>query len=47
MIKVRVEFLWWSNRKVWEVSGKDMNDVMRKCEKLCYKYNAQHYQIMD
>lgn len=46
-MKVKVEFLWWSSRKTWVVSGKDMDDIVAKCEKLCYKYHANHFQILN
>lgn len=47
IMKCKVEFLWWASRKVWEVAGNDIDDIINKCDKLCYKYHAIHYQILD
>ena len=46
-MKKKVEFLWWSSRKTWEVYGKNIDEIIEKCEKLCYKYHAKHFQILD
>jgi hypothetical protein len=42
-----VEFIWWSSRKIWKVWGKDLDEIVKKCDALLYKYHAQHYQILD
>lgn len=41
-----VKFYWWASCKTWKVSGKDMDDIMNKCDDLCWKYHAVHYEIL-
>ena len=43
----KVEFIWWKSRKVWNISGKDINDITKKADILCNKYHAVHFQILD
>lgn len=43
----KVEFLWWSSRKTWNVSGKTLDEIVEKAEKMCYKYHAMHFQVLD
>jgi len=47
MISREVEFIWWSNRKVWTVKGKTIEEITEKAERLCDKYHAIHFQILD
>lgn len=46
-MKKNVKFLWWSSYKVWTVYGKTLDEIVEKCEKMCYKYHAMHFEVLD
>lgn len=45
-MKKQVKFYWWNNTKVWEVSGKSIEDITEKCHTMCEKYRAIHFEIL-
>ncbi len=46
-IKKRVKFYWFSKYKVWEVEGRDVQIIMKKCHDMCARYHAIHFEILD
>ena len=47
MITKKVEFSWKNSKKIWEVSGKNIDDITMKCEGMCVKYHAMYYRFQD
>lgn len=45
-MKKQVKFYWWQSYKIWEVFGKDIMEITAKCEKMCEKYHAKHFEIL-
>jgi hypothetical protein len=43
----QVKFYWWQSCKTWEVKGKDIDEIVEKCHKLCEKYKARHFEVLD
>lgn len=41
-----VKFYWWKSFKIWKVSGHNIEQITKKCDELCAKYNAIHFEIM-
>lgn len=46
-MKYKVKFLWFSSYKVWEVFARSTEELLEKCDKLCYKYHAMHYEVLN
>ena len=42
----QVKFYWWKSYKVWKVSGKDIDEITARAEKLAEKYHALHYEVL-
>lgn len=42
----QVKFYWWASYKVWEVSGKSLDDIVSKCNALCERYKAIHFEVL-
>lgn len=45
-MKKQVKFYWWRSYKVWDVTGKSIDEIIEKCDKMCEKYRALHYEIL-
>lgn len=45
-MKRKVKFYWWSSTKEWIVTGKDITEIQKKCDDLCTKYHALHFEIL-
>ena len=45
-MKRKVKFYWWAGYKVWEVYGRDIDEITEKCHSLCEKYNANHFEVL-
>ena len=44
---MKVKFYWFKSYKVWEVRGKDIEEIVEKCDKLCEKYKAINFEVLD
>lgn len=42
----KVKFYWFASYKVWEVRGKDIEEITEKCHSLCEKYHAIHFEVL-
>lgn len=45
-MKRKVKFYWWASEKVWEVCGKDTDEIVQKCHGFCEKYHAIHFEVL-
>lgn len=45
-MKRKVKFYWWKSCKVWEISGRNIEDITEKADSLCGKYHAIHFEIL-
>lgn len=46
-MKRQVKFYWWATVKVWDVCGQNLDDIVAKCDELCVKYKAKHFEVLD
>lgn len=42
----QVKFYWWKSYKIWEVKGRNIEEITEKCHMMCEKYNANHFEIL-
>lgn len=42
----QVKFYWWKSYKIWEVKGRNIEEITEKCHTMCEKYNANHFEIL-
>lgn len=45
-MKREVKFYWWKSVKIWTVCGADIDEITRKCNNMCVKYHALHFEIL-
>ena len=45
-MKRKVKFYWWSSCKIWEIYGKNIDNITEKCHALCEKYHAINFEVL-
>lgn len=46
IISKQVKFYWFKSYKIWIVKGDSIDQIMKRCDELCAKYHALHYEIL-
>lgn len=43
----RVEFYWLKKTSIWLVNGRDIEAINERCYRMCAKYKAKYYKIIE